>query len=373
MNLGNSNSTKNNSRNSSAQNGINPRIKASANPYSAPQQSASRNQKVYAEIAKNQAIHGPLAPSALNTNKQIKSNSNNFDTFNAISMDEMSPLITTKDYGAILQATRPALQRAEKTAKAMADAIDISPMVNAFKPIALKYNRLAILTKAQWPMHLVENQKACERIDSLPEGIEDEELKYRISEIAYECLNEKWLDETKALWQSHNELSDGEMHLLLSALERHRNKDYEGCVSLLMNLFEGLIEKYAPQIKSLGGEQTEMFNAYAEQLGLKGTTTKDKPRNLNNIKDKVLMILISSESGWLALDKAVDYLVKVTLANRMNSDLAAHNPLRNKICHGEQTEFGTLEHSLKSILVTDLMIRYGSALLGGHSLDLSNA
>ena len=136
-----------------------------------------------------------------------------------------------------------------------------------------------------------------------------------------------------------------------------------------MNILEGLIEKYAPQNKPLDGEQTELFNTYARQLGLKETIDKGKHRNLNNIKDKVLLILISSESGWLAFNKAVDYLVRVTLTNSMNFDLAAHNPLRNKICHGEQTEFGTLEHSLKSILVTDLIIRYGGALLEGQSLE----
>ena len=81
------------------------------------------------------------------------------------------------------------------------------------------------------------------------------------------------------------------------------------------------------------------------------------------------MILITSESGWMVFDKAIEYLVKITLTNGMNADIAAHNPLRNKICHGEQTEFGTLEHSLKSILVTDLIIRYGGALLEGQSLE----
>lgn len=32
-------------------------------------------------------------------------------------------------------------------------------------------------------------------------------------------------------------------------------------------------------------------------------------------------------------------------------------PLRNKICHGEQLDFGTKEYSLKSILIIDMLIK----------------
>ncbi|WP_418238584.1 hypothetical protein [Ellagibacter isourolithinifaciens] len=57
----------------------------------------------------------------------------------------------------------------------------------------------------------------------------------------------------------------------------------------------------------------------------------------------------------------------VTFANAMDVDLAARNPLRNKICHGQQTEYGTQEHSLKAILVTDIVIRYGAVILEGQT------
>lgn len=363
------NSNKNNSSKKSRQN-IKPlRIKTSAKPSSALQQSASRTQRVCNALAKSQTIHASFTKSALNTDKETNRHLIKSDALNEISMNAVSSLKITTDYSAVLQATRPTMERVIKTAKAVANAIDMSPIINAFNPIAVKLNRLNVLTKAEWPLYLIENQKACERIDSLPEDITDDELKSRVSEIAYECLNEEWLNETKAIWESHKELSDGEKKLLVSALERHRINDFEGCVSLLMNIFEGLIEKYAPQIKALNGEQAELFDMYAGQLGLKGTVSDGKPRNLRNIKDKVLMILITSESGWMVFDKAIEYLVKITLTNGMNADIAAHNPLRNKICHGEQTEFGTLEHSLKPILVTDLIIRYGGALLEGQSLE----
>lgn len=136
-----------------------------------------------------------------------------------------------------------------------------------------------------------------------------------------------------------------------------------------MNIFEGLIEKYAPNGKALDKEQEETFDYYADQHNLTALYSKGKHRKLGNIKDKVLLMLITSENGWLTFDNAINHLVDITLINSMDNALAAHNPLRNQICHGKQTEFDTLGHSLKAILVTDLIICYGRALLEGQSIE----
>lgn len=283
--------------------------------------------------------------------------------------NSMAPLYNQIDYSAALRSVYAAMDHVAKVVKAATEKIELSGIVNAFKPIAIKLNRLSVLTKTQWPMYLVDNPKACDKIDSLPDDAPDEVLKSRVDQIAFECLDEQWLDETRAIWESHEEISEGEMRLLVSALERHRKQDYEGCVSLLMNLFEGLIEKYAPNGKALNEEQEEAFDIYAKQHRVATLYSEGKRRKLRNIKDKVLLMLVTSENGWLVFDSAINYLVDITFINSMDNALAAHNPLRNQICHGKQTEFDTLEHSLKAILVTDLIIRYGGALLEGQSIE----
>lgn len=60
------------------------------------------------------------------------------------------------------------------------------------------------------------------------------------------------------------------------------------------------------------------------------------------------------------------YIVDVVLANRMDENIALHNPLSNKISHGIQTNYGTWEHALKTTLVTDILIRLGSMVLVGR-------
>ena len=281
----------------------------------------------------------------------------------------MAPLYNQIDYSAALRSVYAAMDHVAKVVKAATEKIELGGIVNAFKPIAIKFNRMSVLTKTQWPMYLVDNPKACDQIDSLPDDTPDEVLKSRVDQIAFECLDEQWLDETRAIWESHEEISEGEMRLLVSALERHRKQDYEGSVSLLMNIFEGLIVKYAPDGKALNEEQEEVFDKFAKRHRVDSLYSEGKRRKLRNIKDKVLLMLVTSENGWLTFDSAINYLIDITLINSMDNALAAHNPLRNQICHGKQTEFDTLEHSLKAILVTDLIIRYGGALLEGQSIE----
>ena len=321
------------------------------------------------KTASNQARNIARLQSTLDNGAAIELQRKHVERVSRALDNSMAPLYNQIDYSAALRSVHAAMQHVAKVVKAATEKIELNGIVNVFKPIAIKLNRLSVLTKTQWPMYLVDNSKACDQIDSLPDDASDEVLKSRVDQIAFECLDEQWLNETKAIWESHEEISEGEMRLLVSALERHRKQDYEGCVSLLMNIFEGLIEKYAPDGKALNEEQEKAFDIYAKQHRVATLYSEGKRRKLRNIKDKVLLMLVTSENGWLVFDSAINYLVDITFINSMDNALAAHNPLRNQICHGKQTEFDTLEHSLKAILVTDLIIRYGGALLEGQSIE----
>lgn len=329
----------------------------------------SPRQEAVMNAARNQTRNMARLQHGLDNGAAMEMQRRYKERINRALANSMAPLYNQIDYSAALRSVYAAMEHVAKVVKAATEKIDLSGIVNAFKPIAIKLNRLSVLTKTQWPMYLVDNPKACDQIDSLPDDAPDEVLKSRVDQIAFECLDEQWLDETRAIWESHEEISEGEMRLLVSALERHQKQDYEGCVSLLMNIFEGLIEKYAPDGKALNEEQEEAFDIYAKRHRVATLYSEGKRRKLRNIKDKVLLMLVTSENGFLVFDSAINYLVDITFINSMDNALAAHNPLRNQICHGKQTEFDTLEHSLKAILVTDLIIRYGGALLEGQSIE----
>lgn len=276
---------------------------------------------------------------------------------------------TLPDYASMLRNAYPALQRFADYAKEITQGIDFDAIASAMRPIAVKAKRVELLGRADWPMYLVDDAEVCNELDMLSPQATDEELKELVAGIACANLGSEWLGETRSRWKDHVELSAGEKGVLTRALNRHERGDYEGCVALLMNLFEGLVEKYFPdEMSKLEGEQAELFDWHAKKLGVGLSHKKDgEPRKLANVKDKVLVMVNLSENGWYTFRRAAGYIVGVTLTNAMDADLAAHNPLRNKICHGQQTDYGTQEHSLKAILVTDIVIRYGAAILEGRT------
>ena len=273
------------------------------------------------------------------------------------------------DYSAMIRAMQPSLQLfADAVRRATVDT-HLKAILDAIRPIAAKARRVDILGKSNWPMYLVDDATICDKLDMLDEAELGSHLMESVSEIAYAGLDMDWLSTTRLRWNEHDELSAEEKGVLSRAISRHENSDYEGCVALLMNMFEGLIEKYCPrEVKTLEGDRAELFDLHAKKYGVGLSHKKDgDPRKLTTIRDKVLIIVLLSENGWYTFQHAADYIINVTLTSKMDTDLAAHNPLRNKICHGEQTEYGTLEHSLKAILVTDIVIRFGAAVLAGRA------
>lgn len=273
------------------------------------------------------------------------------------------------DYSAMIRAMQPSLQQfADAIRKATAET-HLKALLDALRPIAAEAKRVDILSKTNWPMYLVDDATICDKLDMLDEAEPDSHLMESVSEIACAGLDMDWLSATRLRWNEHDELSAEEKGVLSRAISRHENGDYEGCVALLMNMFEGLIEKYCPrEVKTLEGDQAELFDLHAKKYGVGLSHKKDgDPRKLTTTRDKVLILVLLSENGWYTFQHAADYIINVTLTSKMDADLAVHNPLRNKICHGEQTEYETMEHSLKAILVTDIVIRFGAAVLAGRA------
>ncbi len=276
-------------------------------------------------------------------------------------------LTSLPDYSFMLKGMLPAISRCSEMVCRARINYDFGAFYESIGPVALKAQRIVLLDRANWPLYLVDDSAICAELDLLDDDMADDELRDRVSKIAADNLGSEWLGAMQARWGGHDELEDGVRGMLLRALDRHASGDYEGCVALLMNLFEGLLCKYAPTPETLGAKEVELFDWHAKRYQLSPSLKKKGGlRNLENAKDKALLLVISSDSGWLALDSTLKYIIGVTLTNAMDDEIAAHNPLRNKICHGAQTEYGTLEHSLKAILVTDIVIRYGAAALEGQ-------
>lgn len=214
------------------------------------------------------------------------------------------------------------------------------------------------LRDAQWPLYLVADEEMSASIREL-EGVEGDELMDEVAQIAYSHLDDGWLATVKESWLNQGDLSEGESHVLEQALDHHAKGDYYASVALLMCMSEGLVEKYCGRVKRLEGEDLNLFNDMAPDFGLNplDKNGRRKGRSLYT-KDLLLVLVLQVETGAYVWSLASSYIIETVLANHLDENHDRH-PRRNKICHGKQTEFGTLEHSLKAILSIDIIIRLG--------------
>ena len=234
---------------------------------------------------------------------------------------------------------------------------------SAFAPFRERLHLYEVMDKANWPLFLVDCDEMCEELGSLDPGSPD--LLDTVSLTAFSYLDDSWLSSVEARWSNYEELPIGIRDLIRKSIRYHRHGCYDATVALLMTLVEGWTEIYLGSAFSISeAEDAELFDILATDRGLKPLCERKKSV-LRNQKDLFLAMMINADTGSLACEKIIRYIVDVVLANKYDEKLAAHNPLRNKVCHGVQTNYGTKEHSLKAILVTDLMIRIGRAARAG--------
>lgn len=245
----------------------------------------------------------------------------------------------------------------------VASRFDFSGLRAAVLPLQKRFHVLGVLKESNWPLHLVGSDELTAELEEADR--ESPTLLLDIADIAERYLDDSWLESVSKRWETHEELGEGKGALLTRTLEFHRAGEFDACVATLMCLFEGLTVEYmGPSIRLESEEDMELFDFEAAGYGLTPLSER-KRAQLFGQKDLVLAMSLKADTGWYVWREIVGYIIGVVLTNKDNEALAAHNPLRNKICHGIQTNYGTKEHSLKAILATDSLIRLGSAALLG--------
>lgn len=280
---------------------------------------------------------------------------------------------TVKNSVAITECMRSALAPAYELARSVSESaakivaeIDFSGLRAAVLPLITRASYIDLLIRTNWPLYLIDDEEMLDDILALDVNSDVLTLSDAIAEIARERLGLEWLNELRARWNNHDELTQEEREILECALSHYESCDYASCVSMLMCLFGGLLNKYCGEPVKLQGDDAEVFDYFASKHGISAAAGEGKPRPLKAAKDKVVVLILRSEGGYFVWQAAGGYIVDVVLTNRMDEDIALHNPLRNKICHGIQTNYGTWEHALKAILVTDILIRLGGMTLAGR-------
>lgn len=260
-----------------------------------------------------------------------------------------------------ISSFQPQLFEAAQQVAASVAKLDFSKVGAQYQRLYDSQRYLELLRVTQWPLYLLDQEELLADIGNLKASMDNQMLRDEITECAMRHLESDWLKETRERWSLMGSVESSKKELLFDALSRHENGDYRGCVSILMCLFEGFIENYAINILKSTDIDPELFDWAAEKRSLRPLCPKPNKYRSLNAKDHIIVFWLQTDRGWYIWREASNYLIDVILANQFDAETAAHNPLRNKICHGEQTHYDTWEHSAKAILATDIVLRLGAA------------
>ena len=256
----------------------------------------------------------------------------------------------------------PALQTMKTLSEiaAKANVESLRKLQDALGPIQKSIAFLECCDKTEWPIFFLVVSETEEKYASLIDEIEDADtLVATVSEMVISSFDEKEVSHFENRWQHDPSITPGQKELMITALHRYKSGDYLCCTAVLMCLFEGLIEHYYQTLEALVQVSRDEIQETKQWLGV-GSSGKAGTRPA--VKDKFVALIMLPDRGLFYWKAAGQYILNTTLTNRESfRDLGETNPLRNKICHGKQTNYGTQIHALKAILCVDLVVRLNQA------------
>ena len=158
-------------------------------------------------------------------------------------------------------------------------------------------------------------------------------------------------------WKNARIIKDTRKPILEEALTLFDNHFYYGTCSILMCQLYGI---------------TGDIDCFSKEHALKITEEQEKeikelygiidPRKGKSEKELLFQKLIHVHENFLWWDKTLQYINNFVLKNPQKPINELTVPHRNKICHGEQLNFGTQEHALKAIFIIDSLIKFSNAI-----------
>lgn len=261
------------------------------------------------------------------------------------------------------QAVQNALQLGQEVAKTVA-AFDFTPMLKKFSEAIIPLKYIYLLERLRWPLFLINDEELRTKILSECAVDEDSDV---VRDIVFEYCDEDFFDALLVDWYDCPALKSERKSILSEAVQVHRKGFYYASVSTLMCQVYGIAADIDELARSNGlilDQEGKEFAAEHFEIDIK---------YINNEKGRLLQSLMLTEAGLLLWDAMGDYIKNVTLYSGKDYSHIDNQPLRNKIGHGDQLNFGTQEHSLKAVLTIDMMVQLAYEINRIVELRKSNA
>ncbi len=261
----------------------------------------------------------------------------------------------------LMENVRPALESLGKTLAAISAMIPKIEIPESFLKTLGNIRYLHVLKKTNWPLFLEDDEEIKEIITGLCAEKVDEYPLDELADLICQYYSVEKIDAFMKGWKALLK-DDHERQLLLEeAIRLHKAGYYYGSTSLMMCQVDGLICDISNYTKENGfvcSEEDEEVICHIYKVDFakhKEYVKKKREKHL------ILRLAAMTENAPFYWEAVTDYIYNVVLTSQ-GDEYREHNPLRNKICHGDQMDFGTKEKSLKSILTIDLLLNLKSEM-----------
>lgn len=177
-----------------------------------------------------------------------------------------------------------------------------------------------------------------------------EERIEKIEKCIMEYYNHEVLHSIMNVWLQQSWIDQWQKEALEEAIKDYEEERYYSTGSILMCQLGGLITRLYDVAKTLQEipkeEKKEILSLY-------------DIRKPNSEKAKVIQMMSIQDQGILLWERSANYFVNYIYSSSGDMRKFTEDPGRNKICHGELTNYGTQKHALKAILVTDIIFQLG--------------
>lgn len=238
-----------------------------------------------------------------------------------------------------------------KFLKDLYSKIDFKAMADSLYTLSTAANYLTILENTKWPLFFIDNEKLKEDIINAYDDNKSDNSE-KITQIVFSYFTDDFINnKIKTKWNFCTSIREDRKPLLFEAVEMHNKGYYYASTSLLMCQVYGIASDIVDTAKKYQLELSEKDKEdIADYFNL-------KLDDIDKEKGKLIQMTMLSEDGVMKWAVIANYLKEEILSSSESKKRWEKQPLRNKICHGDQLNFGTKEHSLKAILVINILIQ----------------
>lgn len=224
------------------------------------------------------------------------------------------------------------------------------PNFNISPDVFLNLNYMMTMHKLNYPLFLESDKVFKNKVVNCKDNAT------MIEEVIYEYVNEEYLNNMLEQWKVSECIKKERLPIFKEAIELHLKGYYYACTTMMMCQLYGVVIDIYNYIESNDVEISLESKSYlAKEYSIE---------KIDSEKGKLIQLAFVPDGGNVIKEVIVEYFKKEILSSSESKKRWEHQPLRNKICHGDQLNYGTKEHSLKSILCINLLIKLGESIKG---------